>query len=212
MIQLFIADDQTLFRDLLKRLISESEDFSVIGEASNSEEVYKYIGNQEPDMLLLDIRMPGTNGIEVLKEIKKTYPKIKVVMLTSFEDYITIKEALDFGADGYVTKDIHENLLLKILSCIANNYFVMDQSMHQMFYKHYKNTKEVFYNHEGIQLNTSDIAIIKMIAEGKTNKEIGIILNYTEGTIKNKVSSILSRTDLKDRTQLILFALKNSII
>lgn len=212
MIRVFIADDQTLFRDLLKRLIEASPVFTVVGEGSNSEEVFERIGEVEVEMLLLDVRMPGASGLEVLKEVKKAYSNIKVVMLTSFEDYITIKEALDCGADGYLTKDVHEDLLLKILECIAHDYFVMDQTMHQMFYKHYKISKEELYDYEGVQLDKNDIAIMKMIAEGKTNKEIGIALNYTEGTIKNKVSAILARTNLKDRTQLTLFALKNSII
>jgi DNA-binding NarL/FixJ family response regulator len=212
MIRIFIADDQLLFRNMLCRLIGEDKDYLIVGEASNSEEVFENIGSASPDMILLDIRMPGKNGIEILKEIKPIYPKMKIVMLTSFEDYLTIKEALNLGADGYLTKNTDPDLLMVILKCIAHDFFVMEKTMHEILYKSYKISKENSYRYEGINLDKNDISIVKMIAKGMTNKEIGIALNYTEGTIKNKVSSILSRTNSVDRTQLTLFALKNNII
>ncbi|MBN2286379.1 MAG: response regulator transcription factor [Tissierellales bacterium] len=212
MIRIFIADDQLLFRNMLCRLIGEDKDYLIVGEASNSEEVFENIGSASPDMILLDIRMPGKNGIEILKEIKPIYPKMKIVMLTSFEDYLTIKEALNLGADGYLTKNTDPDLLMVILKCIAHDFFVMEKTMHEILYRSYKISKENSYRYEGINLDKNDINIVKMIAKGMTNKEIGIALNYTEGTIKNKVSSILSRTNSVDRTQLTLFALKNNII
>jgi DNA-binding NarL/FixJ family response regulator len=212
MIRIFIADDQLLFRNMLCRLIGEDKDYLIVGEASNSEEVFENIGSASPDMILLDIRMPGKNGIEILKEIKPIYPKMKIVMLTSFEDYLTIKEALNLGADGYLTKNTDPDLLMVLLKCIAHDFFVMEKTMHEILYKSYKISKENSYRYEGINLDKNDISIVKMIAKGMTNKEIGIALNYTEGTIKNKVSSILSRTNSVDRTQLTLFALKNNII
>ncbi len=211
-----LADDQILFRTMLEEVLKLDSEFEIVGAVSNGEEAVKLAQKLKPDVVLLDIQMPVKPGVEALAEIKETVPKAKVVMLTTFEDAENIRATYLAGADGYLVKDMQPEILKMSIKCIYHNLSVMHKSVHENLLKSYKSQhnksadkKHIFGD---VVFGSTEVEIIKLIAEGKTNKEIASELNYTEGTVKNKVSSILNITGLSDRTQICIFAIKNSII
>lgn len=214
--KVLLADDQILFRSMLEEILKKDDAFEVIGAASDGEEAVKMVFKYKPDLVLLDIQMPIKSGVEALIEIKQKMPDIKVVMLTTFENTESIISAYLAGTDGYLVKDMKPDVLKMSLKCIYNNLAVMHQSVHEYLQQahkkqHNKSDDEKLIIGDMI-FNNNDIEIIKRIAEGQTNKEIALHLNYSEGTIKNKVSNILNMTGLSDRTQICIFAIKNNII
>lgn len=214
--KILLADDQILFRTMLENVLKKDDEFEVIGAVSNGQDAIEMTVEYRPDMVLLDIQMPVKSGDQALREIKEKVPTTKVVMLTTFEDSENIQSTYLGGADGYLVKDMHPEVLKMSLKCIFHNLYVMHPSVHGTLLKVFQNqknksddTKHVFGN---LIFNQTDLAIVKLIAEGKTNKEIALELNYSEGTVKNKVSNILNQTGLSDRTNICVFAIKNNII
>ena len=223
MIRTIIADDQVLLREMLKTMLIQDADIQVIGTAGSGKETIKLCSLYRPDIVLMDIKMPETNGIKALSEIKKCYPETKVLMLTTFEDQESITEAYLCGADGYILKDIKPELLIMAVKCLYNDIFIMSKSVHQYIMKHFNlalGSKLSFNNNnkatEGIlsqvELDKTDIKILKLLVEGNSNKDISEALSFSEGTIKNRISRILGITGLKDRTQLVVYALKNNLV
>lgn len=217
--EVLLADDQILFRSMLEEVLKKDSEFQVIGAVANGDEAVKKTLELKPDLVLLDIQMPIKSGVEALIEIKEKLPSTKVVMLTTFEDKENIIAAYLAGADGYLVKDMKPEVLTMSLKCIFNNLAVLHQSVHEYLQQVQKIQKiqqtkgdDEKITFGDIVFNGIDVEIIKLIAEGQTNKEIAQCLNYSEGTIKNKVSNILNATGLADRTKICVFAIKNSII
>lgn len=220
MIKIAIADDQTLLRKMLSMLLTEEREFEVIGEAENGEEILQICRNSHPDIVLLDIKMPATDGVYALHAIKREFPDMKVIMLTTFGDEKYIRDAFRGGADGYILKDIKPPMLIMTLKCVQEGLFVANRSIQAAFLERdrsfsAKRTAELeaideLYDEYG--LDQIDRKIIRLLINGKSNKEIGEALNFSEGTIKNRISRILNVTGQKDRTQIAVFALQNNLI
>lgn len=223
MIKAIIADDQVLLREMLKTLLLQDKEIEVPACASNGNEVIELCKLHRPDIILMDIRMPDMDGITALTLIKKSYPKIKLVMLTTFEDIDNITDAYLNGADGYILKDIKPDLLVMVVKCICNDLFVMCKSAHGFMMKQFEiicgdkisvplATADEELKSKEAELDKTDLRILKLLAEGNNNKSIAERLNFSEGTVKNRISRILGLLGLKDRTQLVVYALKNNII
>ena len=220
MIKIAIADDQTLLREMLSMILASENGIEVVGLASNGEEVIDVCRNKKPDIVLMDIKMPVKDGFCALDAIKKAMPQIKVIMLTTFGDERNVIEAFKKGADGYVLKDIKPSMLVMSIKCVYEGIFVMQDEISSLLRKRIKagsNGKrseagQYEHMHDEYGLDAIDRNIIRLIASGKSNKEIAAALNYSEGSIKNRISRILDITGLKDRTQIVVFALQNNII
>lgn len=214
--RIILADDQILFRTMLEEMLSKDEEIQVVATASNGVHAIELTRLHTPDLVLLDIQMPLKNGVEVLKEIKATDAATKVVMLTTFENQENIMEAYLAGSDGYLVKDIKPELLLMSLKCIAGGLTVIHPSVQDYLRAFHKtHLDQGAYGRKTfghLSFSEYDLQIIKMIAEGRGNKDIAHALNYSEGTIKNKISGLLAQMGLSDRTQIAIFAIKNSII
>jgi len=220
MIRIALADDQTLLREMLRMILSQDETIEVVGEAKDGDEILKVCRELKPDIVLLDIKMPEQDGIYALKQLKSEFPAIKVIMLTTFGDEKNVLQAWQAGADGYILKDIRPRVLLDSIKTVQEGFFVAHQSIHAILHRHtgisssQKSAALEAYaqrcNEFGLDL--IDLKIIKLLINGRNNKEIGEILNFSEGTIKNKISRILSNTGQKDRTGIVVFALQNNLI
>ncbi|MBN2222018.1 MAG: response regulator transcription factor [Vallitaleaceae bacterium] len=215
MISILIADDQTLFRSMLETVLQSDGEFNVIASLDNGRQAVDAVEKLNPDLVLLDIQMPIMSGIEALAEIKRFNTAIKVVLLTTFEDVDQITTASQLGMDGYLMKDMRPEILTMALKCIYHDLILINKSVFEVMcprsgsLNSLGDEKVTFGD---ITFEKTELMIIRQIAEGRSNKEIARILNYSEGTIKNKVSSILSATGLGDRGQIALFALRNNII
>ncbi len=217
MIKVAIADDQVLLREMLSMILTAEEGIEVVGLAGNGEEIISLCREKAPDLALLDLKMPGSGGIYALEALKKEMPQIKAVMLTTFSDEKSVLEAFQKGADGYVLKDIKPELLSMAVRCAYNGLFVMQESIAGLVRENIKPGASRLFDklealHDEYGLDAIDRKLIRLLVEGKSNKEIGEALNFSEGTIKNRITRILAVTELKDRTQIAVFALQNSII
>ena len=214
MIRVIIADDQLLFRSMLEQMLKTDHEIEITASCADGAEAVNKAMELKPDVVLLDIQMPNKSGMDALKEIKSELPSTKVVMLTTFENDENILTAINLNADGYLIKDMKPDVLIMAVKCIYNDMVLFNQNAYSALLESTKvfsnNNKQ--YEYGNVVFDSVDISIIKQITEGKTNREIASYLHYSEGTIKNRVSKILSMTNLSDRTEISIFAIKNKII
>lgn len=209
MIKIGIVDDQFILREGLKYIIESDSDFEVVGCATNGQEAMALCEHYQPDLILMDIIMPEVDGVEATQLIKAKYgARIKVVILTSFSDDDYIVKAIANGADGFILKDIQPmDLFRTIKSTVAGLSIIEEGSLSSMV-KQLKTTREI----PQIKLTDREKSVLRLIVEGKGNKEIALALFLTEGTIRNIVSGILRKLDLRDRIQLAIYAVKNELV
>jgi DNA-binding NarL/FixJ family response regulator len=215
---ILVADDQKLLRESFKYIIENNSDIKVIGCVGNGKEAYDFCCNFTPDLILMDISMPICNGTEATKLIKEKYPVIKVLILTASSNGDDVSEAICNGADGYIVKDIGtEELILSIKSTAAGLGIIHKNVMNSIPLtkrdpgKARLGEKSVIISGIRVYLTEKDLKIISLIVDGYDNKQIGSVLFMAEGTVKNKITDIISKLQLKDRTQLAVFALKNKL-
>ncbi len=211
MIQVIIADDQVLLRESIGYILNNDEEIHVVGMAESGDEAIQKCEYKRPDIVLMDIEMPGTDGVEATKYIKDRWPEIKVIILTTFENPDNIMESFVAKADGYIVKNItHKDLVLTI-KCVYSGLTVIHKSVKDIMIDRFKGIVDYKMNYIDI-LSKKEIEIVRLIAKGNSNKEIAATLNYSEGTIKNNVSKILEKLDMSDRMQIAIFAMENGMI
>jgi len=211
MIDVIIADDQTLLRESLSFILNNDEQINVVGLAENGEEIVELCKTVAPDIILMDIEMPKKNGVHATKLIKEQHPEIKIIILTTFECEDNIMESFIVGADGYIVKNINHNDLVLTVKCVAAGLCVIHQSVKDIMIERFEGLSQYKRKYQD-KISEKEIEIIKLIATGKSNKEIAAVLNYSEGTIKNNVSKILEKLELNDRMQVAIFAIENKIV
>lgn len=214
-IKVLLADDEKLVVDGLKIILETYEDIAVVGTAYNGEEALKECRKSSPDVVLMDIRMPKSDGVTGTKLIKKEFSDTKILILTTFNDVQYIHEALKYGASGYILKDSDYDLIYEgIKACIKGNVVINPEVASKIISENveYNQKSSIDKIKKDYNLSEKEISIIKEVANGFSNKEIGEKLFLTEGTIKNNISAILSKIELRDRTQLTIFAFKNNIV
>lgn len=215
MIRILIADDHLLFRSMLEEMLKRDGDLKIVASCADGDEVLQNCSMEKPDIALLDIGMPGKGGIEALKEIKTKWPQIKVIMLTTFEDNENIKSAVNLGADGYLIKDMKPEILIMSLKCIYHNMVLFHKGVYNVLHSAVLDAcceKDKKVEIDNMLFDAVDIKIMQLIVQGKSNRDIGLALNYSEGTIKNKVTKLLSQTGFSNRTELSVFAINHQLV
>lgn len=215
MIKILLVDDQDILVEGLKLILGKEEDFVICGTANNGKSAYEACQWHNPDVVLMDMKMPGMNGADATAMIKKDFPQVKVLVLTTFNEDEYIYEALKHGASGYLLKDTSP---AEIASAIRTVYEggaliqaevavkVLDQ-----FSELAKGRQAKLRDPKVDLLTVREIDICRLIAEGKNNQEISSVLYLSEGTVKNHITRILVKLDLRDRTQLAVFSIKNDL-
>jgi len=213
MIRVGIVEDQILVRDALAKLLNYSEDIEVVFTAENGEIALKEINNSVIDVLLLDIQMPVMNGVSVIKELNRIKSKLKVLILTTFEDEEYISEAMSNGAKGYLLKESGLDEIEKSINQIYLGGVYMDPKVAGI-YVNYVNQKEkpkFEIENNLIPLSDRELDVVNAVAEGLNNKEIAKKLFLSEGTVKNHITHALNKLNLRDRTQLAIYAIKRGL-
>jgi DNA-binding NarL/FixJ family response regulator len=211
-IKIIIVDDEKLIREGLKIILSSYEDLEVLNICEDGREAYEYCLNNEVDVVLMDIRMGEYDGVMGTKLIKEKMDKVKVLMLTTFQDSQYIQDALKYGASGYLLKDSSYDLIHGgIRAVYEGNIVVHPDIAAKLIVKDKSKEKDLDEIKENTDLTDRELLIIKEIANGFSNKEIGEKMFLTEGTIKNNITNILSKLRLRDRTQIAIFAFKNNL-
>ncbi|WP_400246415.1 response regulator [Niallia sp. JL1B1071] len=216
MIRVLIAEDQAIVRNGLKMIIEQDEEIQVVAEAENGKEVLSLLEKTIVDIVLMDIRMPIMDGMEATKRIRQRYQQIKILILTTFNDEEYAIQAFQEGANGFLLKTTDSvTLVNSIKSCLLGGISIHDQVAAKLMPKLLKkeaNQEKVLSNNQIIPLTKREIDIVKRIGQGKTNKEISSELLLSVGTIKNHITQILAKLELRDRTQLAIFAVRNDFI
>lgn len=215
MLRVIIADDQAIIRDGIKLIIEQDSEIKVVGSAVNGREAFELCSSLLPDLVLMDMVMPFHDGIEGTKLIKEKYKQVKVVILTTYVEEEKISDALQNGADGYVFKDMESDELILSIKSIAKGLKVMHENAYCAVLKQMSNSYNINNNQENIMnynLTERELEIIKLIVYGKSYKEVSSSLFLSEGSVRNAVSAILTKLNLKDRIQLAVFAVKNNIV
>mgnify|MGYP004509573343 FL=1 len=210
MIRVLIADDHKMVREGLRRILEFDGEIQVIDEADNGEECIKKIRSSKPDIVLLDINMPVMNGIEALQEIRKKKLKTKVIILTVHNEIEYLLRAVDIGIDGYVLKDSDAHELIRAVSSVYEGDKFIQPSLIPLL-----NSKLIARDLDAErleQLSKREIEVLKLVAVGMFNKEIGVELGISERTVKNHLSSIFKKIDSSDRTQAAVFAIRNGLV
>ncbi|WP_075876778.1 response regulator transcription factor [Merdibacter massiliensis] len=214
MIKVMIADDQELMRESLQILLSTKDDIQICGLAKDGEEVLQLVAKEQPDVILMDIRMPQMNGVQCTKQIKEHYPQIAVIVLTTFDDDEYIYDALKYGASSYLLKGVSLEELYQAIVTVAGGGGVIQPQVAikamRMFSDMAKSQVESDISIADIEhLSMTEWKIIASVANGLSNKEIAGELSFTEGTVRNYISVILDKLALRDRTQLAIWAVSN---
>ena len=210
-IKLIIADDEMLIRTGLKIMLEASGNVEVLALAESGRAALEACKEHQPDVVLMDIRMPESNGIEGTKLIKEAFPEVKVLIVTTFQDTEYIVEAVQNGASGYLLKDSSPEAILDGIKVAMSGKVVMDTVISEALLTNTTVEKPSTFDAEKWGLTPREVELIQQVAQGLSNKEIAQTLFLSEGTVKNNISTILSKLELRDRTQLVIFAYENKL-
>lgn len=216
-IKVLIADDQELIRQSLKIVLSANKDIEIVGTVCNGNEVVESVRKYKPDVILMDVRMPEMDGVQCTKIIKESYPNIKIIVLTTFDDDEYIFNALKYGASGYLLKGVSMDELVKAIHTVANGGAMINPDITAKVFKLFSQMAQGDVSVQaGVPKNVDDICdtewdIIKCIGFGLSNKEIAKKLRLSEGTVRNYLSNILNKLDFRDRTQLAIWSVQTGV-
>lgn len=215
MIKVIIADDQNILAEGLKMILGKEGDIDICAIAQNGKEAYHICELYKPDVVLMDIKMPIMNGVEATKRIKEKYSDIKIIVLTTFKDDEYIYEALKYGASGYLLKDASPKEIAEGIRKVRMGGALIQPEVAakviDKFSQMANREREVEFNPKLDLLTHREKDICRLLAEGKNNKEISKEIYLSEGTVKNHITKVLNKLELRDRTQLAIFSIKNNL-
>ncbi|MBI2332038.1 MAG: response regulator transcription factor [Chloroflexi bacterium] len=206
-IRVLIVDDHEIVREGLQILLSEESEFEVIGTAGNSDEAVSMTKLHKPDVVLMDVVLPGLDGIETTKQVVAVSPSTQVLVLTSYSDDQRVRDAIQAGAIGYLLKDVLKAELLNAIRSAAAGKPALHAEAQQFLMRHLTGTDTSPHS----RLTSREFNILQLIAKGKSNKEIALALHLTEGTVKGYVSTVFDKLGVADRTQAALYAVEHGL-
>ena len=213
MIRVVLVDDQTLVRRGIKSLLDLSGDVTVIAEADNGDEAIAVIRREAPDVVLLDVRMPGKSGLEVLRALGADGKPPPTILLTTFDDDEVLLEAVRAGARGYLLKDVSLEQLTEAIRAVARGETAIRPAVTERVLRGLERTRRDFDAlNPPDALTRRELEILRLMAGGYSNREIAGALSVAEGTVKNHASTILSKLGVRDRTRAVLKALERGYI
>jgi DNA-binding NarL/FixJ family response regulator len=209
-VRVLIADDQTLFRVGLARLLEEDSRVQIVGQAGDGAEAVKLAGTLKPDVVLMDLKMPNLDGIEATRQIATTLPGVKVLLLTTFEADNHVIQALKAGASGYILKDSKPDSVVSSLLAVMAGERVMASAVANRVLEMLTGTTTPKEFYDG--LTGREIEILKLLAGGMANKQIAYKLKISEKTVRNHVSNMYEKLNIYDRSQAVLYAVRKGLV
>jgi DNA-binding NarL/FixJ family response regulator len=209
MIRLLIIDDHEMVREGLKAMLVAEPDFTIVGDAANAEQALEMIQRLRPDVVLLDIRLPGISGIELCRTVTSLYPQTAVIILTTFTDENLVAQCIQAGARGYIVKDIERFDLKRSIRAVARGEAVIDSKAAVAVLAQLRRTPQASQEAAPEPLSAQQIVILRLIAQGLSSREIATQLYLSENTVKGYVQEILHRLNVKNRTEAVMGAVKH---
>ena len=208
MIRLLIVDDHEMVREGLKAMLVSEPDFTLVGDASNAEQALDLVERLRPDVILLDIRLPGVSGIEVCRTVTERYPETAVIILTTFTDESLIAQCIQAGARGFIVKDIERFDLKRSIRAVARGEAAIDTKAAAAVLAQLRRAPQL--NQESLPepLSSQQLVILRLVAQGLSSREIATQLYLSENTVKGYVQEILHRLGVKNRTEAVMVAVK----
>ena len=209
--RILLVDDHEVVRLGLKALLDHHPQFEVVGEAGTSKEALEQVSRLRPDIVLMDIRLPGASGIEACDEVTRTFPETRVVMLTSYAEDEMLFSAIRAGASGYVLKQIRGDDLIHALEAVSRGEALLDPAVTQRVFQEVRRAVKEEEASAFANLSQQEKHVLMLVSEGKTNREIAKALFLGEGTVRNYVSSILSKLGVSNRAEAAAYAVEHNL-
>ena len=210
-LRILLVDDHEVVRLGLKSLLERHPDFEVVAEAAAENEAVKKAVEHKPDIVLMDIRLAGGNGVEACRKIVDQLPDTKVIMLTSYAEDEMLFAAIRAGASGYVLKQVGSNDLIQAIEAAARGEATLDPTLTQRVFTEVRRSIQKDEAATFSELTSQEMQVLALIAEGKTNREIAATLFLSEGTIRNYVSNILSKLGVSNRAEAAAYAIQHNL-
>ena len=209
--RIVLVDDHEVVRLGIKSLLERHPHFEVVGEASTAKEALEQVERLLPDVVLMDIRLPGASGIEATEDITNNFPEIKVIMLTSYAEDDMLFSAIRAGASGYVLKQIGADDLIKAIEAVGRGEALLDPAVTQRVFQEVRRAVKEEEASAFVNLSSQERHVLVLVSEGRTNREIAKTLFLGEGTVRNYVSSILSKLGVSNRAEAAAYAVEHSL-
>lgn len=216
-IRILLVDDQPLFRRALATLIADQPHLSIVGEAENGLQALEMARLVAPDLVLMDVEMPVMTGVEATRRIRDELPGVRVVILTVSEADEHLFDAIRFGAHGYLLKDLRPEQLYELIRAVMRNETVLSPAIAGRLLREFREggvtggKRTVAPEAEGPSLTRREIQIMQLVSQGLSNKEIGVKLSITEGTVKNHVHNALEKLQLENRIQAAAYVVRHGL-
>lgn len=212
MIRVIVCDDQEIVCQGLKTILDNDREIEVVATANDGQEAIKLVEQYNPDLVLMDLKMPIMNGVQATQQISQSFPQTSILVLTTYDDDEWLFDALRSGASGYLLKDTPSNLLIQAIKGTVNGETYLDPSVagkvvSQMTVKRPGKSKE-----SSIKLSEREIEILRLLVRGLTNSDIARELFLSEGTVRNYTSALFSKLGVNDRTQAVIAALRYGLV
>lgn len=213
MTRLLLCDDHAMFRQGVKSILETEDDLRIIGEASTGREAVRHALETRPDVILMDIQMPELDGVAATKAILAEWPEAKVIILTMYRQDRYVFEAVKVGARGYLLKDSDADVLIAAIRDVADGATLLNPGIATEILKEFRKAGELpaHPRHKLSELSEREEDILRLLARGTSNQEIGAALKISEKTVRNRLSEIFSKLRLNNRTQAALYALREGI-
>ena len=208
MIRLLIIDDHEMVREGLKAMLTAEADFEIVGDAANAEQALEMIERLRPDVILLDVRLPGDSGIDVCRTVTERYPETAVIILTTFTDETLVAQCIQAGARGFIVKDIERFDLKRSIRAVARGEAAIDPKAAVAVLAQLRRAPQVKQEPSLELLSPQQIVILRLVAQGLSSREIAAQLYLSENTVKGYVQEILHRLGVKNRTEAVMVAVK----
>ena len=208
MIRLFIIDDHEMVREGLKAMLKAEPDFEIVGDAANAEQAFELIDRLHPDVILLDVRLPGMSGVDICRTVTERYPEIAVIIVTTYTDETLIAQCIQAGARGFIIKDIERFDLKRSIRAVARGEAAIDTKAAVAVLAQLRRVPQMKHEPSPEQLSPQQIVILRMVAQGLSSREIATQLYLSENTVKGYVQEILHRLSVKNRTEAVMVAVK----
>jgi len=209
MIRLLIVDDHEMVREGLKAMLLSEPDFSIVGDAANAEQALELIGRLQPDIVLLDVRLPGASGIDVCRTVTEKYPRVAVIFLTTYTDESLVAQCIQAGARGFIVKDIERFDLKRAIRAVARGEATIDPKAAVAVLAQLRRSPQAASEPLPAQLSPQQLVILRLVAQGLSSREIATRLYLSENTVKGYVQEILHRLGVKNRTEAVMVAVKH---